>query len=226
MIGSEAYSSRRRAASSAAVVSPRIAAASATPNSAGSHTLVSGSDSRSFARTRSSARTRLLVRTGLGREHGLDGPQVAGVGVHERRIARELLDDREELAASPLHPPDGEQLCEVPRVGVGVAHFGAEAVALGCGCFCVTEPAGSHEQHRVDGRDDVASQEHVELLGPQSQVGERSFGFDVSEEEQIDGAPQQAHDRERAVAGPRRDAPSARRRSGDARVRTCGVRTA
>ena len=143
MIGSEAYSSRRRAASCAAVVLPRIAAASATPNSAGSHALVSGSDSRSCARTRSSALTRLLVRTSLGREDGLDGPQVAGVCVHERRIARELLDDWEELTASPLHPPNGEQLCEEPGVGVCVSHFGAEAVTLGCGCFCVSETAGS-----------------------------------------------------------------------------------
>ena len=83
----------------------------------------------------------MVVGTGLRGEHGLDGPEVTRVGVHERRPACKLFDEREELTTPPLHPPDGEELREVPRVGVGVAHFGAQPVTLGRGVFGFAKPA-------------------------------------------------------------------------------------
>ena len=78
-------------------------------------------------------------------------------------------------------------------------------MTFGCCILGLGESARPHEQHRVDCRHDVASQQHVELLRAQPQVGKRPFGLHVTEQEQVDRAPQQAHDRVRAVVPVRGD---------------------
>ena len=69
-----------------------------------------------------------------------------------------------------------------------------------CRSFLGTrEVARPHEQHGFDCRNHVSREQHVELLGAQPKIGKRPFGFDVTDEEEIDGPPQQAHDGQPAV---------------------------
>ena len=99
----------------------------------------------------------MLVGAGLGGQRGFDGPEVTGVRMYQRGATRELLDDREELPSPSLHPPDREELREVPRIGICVAHLASQPMTLRRGLLGITEAARPHEQHRVDRGDNITA---------------------------------------------------------------------
>ena len=143
----------------------------------------------------------LVVGLRLRGNDRLDRPEITRIGMHKRRPARKLFDSRQELPRSTLHPPDRKHLCQVPGIGVGIADLRADGMTR-CRSFLGScEVARPHEQHGFDRRNHVLREQHVELLGAQPKIGKRPFGFDVTDEEEIDGPPQQAHDGQPAVIG-------------------------
>ena len=50
--------------------------------------------------------------------------------MYQGRVASELRDQAEELARAAFHPPNREELRQIPGFSVSVADFGAEPVAL------------------------------------------------------------------------------------------------
>ncbi len=89
--------------------------------------------------------------------------------------------------------------------GVRVAHLGPEGEGPVGGRFRVGHPARSYEEHHVHEGDDVQDRVDPEGVGSLAQLGQRSLGTDIADEEEVDGPPQHSHEREHGVAGRRGD---------------------
>ncbi|ETK37877.1 hypothetical protein MPTA5024_01870 [Microbispora sp. ATCC PTA-5024] len=89
----------------------------------------------------------------------------------------------------------------VPSRRIRVAHVGSEFEAVSGSGFGTAEVTCPDVEHHVDGRDDVADRGKVALAQQAAQFIEVPADVRVSFQQEVDGAPQHAHDHVAATAG-------------------------
>ncbi|MEU8635714.1 hypothetical protein AB0C38_26410 [Amycolatopsis sp. NPDC048633] len=108
---------------------------------------------------------------------------------------------RQQLGDAALVPPDGAELRGVPADRVGVPGLLAPQRAGRRTRFGFVEPARADAEHDVDRVEHEPDREVVAPGQLAAQVGEPALGVRVAVEEEVDRAPQQAHQQVAAAPG-------------------------